>query len=286
MIKSIKELKIVCKKKGFQEKGLAKVYRHISFYLTKILLYLPLNANQVSIIGVEIGIIASIFFLFGKPLYFVIGGILLFFHTLFDYCDGEIARYQKSKDGLGGFFDWSNCLPRPLVIFFLTFVFLEGFTNLNQYILFLFGFIASFFWFLNHIFMGLRMSLFKISMGDSKFENEIHNKISKTFNRKLANIFIMFFNFIERIIRKYKIAYLNEENVNKKDYPYRIRNAVRKTQDSRALPFIFVFSGIFDFALFEKNYITFIIWIYFGISGIILFAVEEFMIKRYKKKFN
>ena len=284
MVESFKELKRICKKEGVEEKGLAAVYRYISFYFTKILLYFPLNANQVSIIGVEIGIIASVFFLFGKPLYFVIGGILLFFHMLLDYCDGEIARYYKIKGGLGGFFDWSNCLPRPLVIFFLTFSFLKGFTTLNQSALFLFGFIASFFWFLNHIFIGLRINLFRIIIADNNFENEIRNKISRTLNMKLTNVLIRFFDIVKRIIQKYRIVYLNEENVNKKDFLIRIRAIVRKTQDARVFPFVFVFSGLFDFVLFEGNYITFIIWIYFGISGIILFVAEEFMIKTYKKE--
>jgi len=250
MVESVQELKKICQKKNVKETSLAAVYRRISFYLTKILLYLPLNANRVSIIGVEIGVIASVFFLFGRPLYFVIAGILSFFHTLFDYCDGEVARYYKSKgkykEGLGGFFDWLNCLPRPLIIFSLSIGLMNNFGEINPIIFIGLGAIFSYFWFLNHVFRGLRKNLSKISI-ENDFKNEIYNKVD-----------------VDSML-------------------YKIRLIIRKTQSTKIFPFVFIFSGIVDFLLASLDYVTFSLWIYFGISGIVLFILEEIMIKRYKK---
>ena len=69
----VAELKRICQKKGANEKGIKKAYRNISFYLTKFLLYFHLNANQVSIMGVEIGLFASAFFLFATEAVCVVG---------------------------------------------------------------------------------------------------------------------------------------------------------------------------------------------------------------------
>ena len=286
MVESVQELKKICQKKNVKETSLAAVYRRISFYLTKILLYLPLNANRVSIIGVEIGVIASVFFLFGRPLYFVIAGILSFFHTLFDYCDGEVARYYKSKgkykEGLGGFFDWLNCLPRPLIIFSLSIGLMNNFGEINPIIFIGLGAIFSYFWFLNHVFRGLRKNLSKISI-ENDFKNEIYNKISSIFNGKFANILIRSPYFIQIILSKFRITYLDRGNVDVDSMLYKIRLIIRKTQSTKIFPFVFIFSGIVDFLLASLDYVTFSLWIYFGISGIVLFILEEIMIKRYKK---
>jgi len=283
MVESIKELRKICKKKGVEEKGLTALYRYVSIYLLKILLYFPLNANQVSIIGVELGIIASVFFLFGNPLYFLIGGVLLFFYTLFDFCDGAMARYYKNEGGLGGLFDWSNCLPRPLVIFFLSFVFLGDFNNHNQVILLLFGFIATFFWFLNNIFWRLRKNLSKFDTMDANLEKKIFVKVSKTFDKKVTNILFNLFIFTKKIHPKFKITYLNSNKIKKDSLLFRLRTIIRKTQIAKIFPFIFIFSGMVDFLLMGPNYITFSVWIYLGISGITLFVIEEYLIK---KNFN
>ena len=286
MVESIKELRKICKKNGIKEKGLAALYRYVSIYLLKILLYFPLNANQVSILGVELGIIASVFFLFGNPLYFLIGGILLFFYTLFDFCDGEVARYKKIEGGLGGLFDWSNCLPRPLVIFFLSFVFLGDFTNLNKFLLIFFGFIFSFFWFLNNIFWRLRKNLSKFNNMDANHEKKIFIKVSKTFNKKITNIFFNFFIHARKILKKFQISYLNFNKLEKESILLKILLLIRKTQSAKLFPFLFIFSGLFDFLLIGPNYITFGVWIYLGISGIVLFVIEEYMIKKITNNYN
>ena len=282
MVESIKELRKICKKKGLEEKGLTALYRYVSIYLLKILLHFPLNANQVSILGVELGIVTSIFFLFGNPLFFVIGGFLLFFYTLFDFCDGAMARYYKNEGGLGGLFDWSNCLPRPLVIFFLSFVFLGDFNNNNQVILLLFGFIATFFWFLNNIFWRLRKNLSKFDMMDANLEKKIFVKLSKTFDKRTINILFNFFIFTKKILSKFKISFLNFNEIEKHSLLVKLRAIIRKTQGAKIFPFVFIFSGFFDFLLIGPSYITFSVWIYLGISGMILFVIEDYIIKTNK----
>ena len=63
----------------------------------------------------------------------------------------------------------------------------------------------------------------------------------------------------------------------------KLRAIIRKTQGAKIFPFVFIFSGFFDFLLIGPNYITFSVWIYLGISGMILFVIEDYIIKTNKK---
>jgi len=59
---------------------------------------------------------------------------------------------------------------------------------------------------------------------------------------------------------------------------FRIRLILRRTQNGKIIPFVFIFSGLFDFLLMgqlAQNYVTFFVWLYIGIGGIILFFIEE-----------
>lgn len=278
MVESVKELRKICKKKGIEEKGLSALYRYVSFYLTKLLLYLPLNANQVSIIGVEVGIIASIFFLFGNPINFIFGGIWLFFHMLFDYSDGEIARYYKIQGGLGGFFDWSNCLPRVLIIIFLTLTFIVNMPSFHRIFIILFGFISSVFWLYNNIFWGLRNNLANISIEDNDFDIEIHKKLMSSFEERYLKIINKIYTFIKNLLKKFRITYFSKKNLKKKNLINKIRIIVRRSQSGISIPFLFIFTGLADIFLTSSNNATFSLWIYYGISGIILFFLEEIFI--------
>lgn len=101
---SIYELRHLCQD-PIKSKDLHLVslfYRKISIYLTRILLFTPITANQVTILGLIIGIISAFFFSGGN---YLIGAFLFMFAILLDFSDGEIARYRNNPTIKGVFLD-------------------------------------------------------------------------------------------------------------------------------------------------------------------------------------
>jgi len=107
------------------------INRKISLYvLTPLLLKLFRNItpNQVTIISLLIGINASILLFLKKPL---MAGICIQLASIFDGCDGEIARLKKMQSDFGKFFDAVVDRFIDTVFFFGMFYFV--FTNYQTY---------------------------------------------------------------------------------------------------------------------------------------------------------
>ena len=262
-------------KKSVKEKGIELFYRKISFPITKLFIRLGLNANQVSILGVEIGVISTFFFISGEPTAIIIGGLALFFTVVCDACDGNIARYHryigKKKEDLGGFFDWSSCLPRPLAIFALSIAIIMKCGEVYQPLFFILGILFSYFFFLNQVFYGLRKSFYNLKV-DSSYRELINNKFSNTFNEKISPIFILFLNWMYKLADKFEISPF-QFNANGSN-PSKYRRLLRRTQDIHYLPFFFMLSGFID-KITQGFYATMLVWLYIGIVSIVLFIVDE-----------
>jgi len=105
MVESIKELERICQK-GHKEVWTARVfYRKISIYFTKLFLYTPISANSVSILSGIIGLPSILFFSFGDYYYPIVGAILLLFWMIFEYSDGQVARYRKNVSIKGDYLE-------------------------------------------------------------------------------------------------------------------------------------------------------------------------------------
>ena len=148
-ILTISEIENICGKKASSPH--ARFYRNHSYYFTWVLLQLHLTANQVSALGMVLGVSSACLFVTGNNLLFMIGSILLFFSVMADYCDGEVARYRKHKNlpdeplrEYGGFFDSLNHVAIPIVFICLSISFIQ------YHPLFLaLGFLAALFHLLN-----------------------------------------------------------------------------------------------------------------------------------------
>lgn len=79
--------------------------RPISFYPTWLFLRLGISANQVTFIGLIIGIIGCVFLGFGGYWAIITGAILINIHVLFDNIDGNIARATDSSSTYGDYID-------------------------------------------------------------------------------------------------------------------------------------------------------------------------------------
>lgn len=83
------------------------VARPISFYFTPFFINRGMSANQVTFLSLIPFILSLLSFLYGgiESIGFVIGAIFINVWHLFDLIDGNIARYTKTKSGIGGLLD-------------------------------------------------------------------------------------------------------------------------------------------------------------------------------------
>ena len=139
-VESIEELRKICqsgKVVSFND----RVEREISIYVTRLLLYTGITANQVTVLDILIGAIACAFFVVGRPWYTFTGAMLLQLWMLFDYVDGEIARYRKSCSLSGIYLDELNhMIVEPLMFVCVSFGLFQAFPDL---VVFALGFSAA-----------------------------------------------------------------------------------------------------------------------------------------------
>jgi len=166
----VRELKVICKPKIPPTNIVSKIYyRPISYYLTWILLKLNLSANQVSVLGLLIGLFAGLLMLSPKTILF--SGFFVLLSLTCDACDGEVARYRLHKKlstehfrKFGGFFDWLANIVIPFSMLMLGFYFSIQFNNA----LFLFmGMLLCICVFLNKGGLNLLLSIFSLP-GETK----------------------------------------------------------------------------------------------------------------------
>ena len=99
-IESIKELRKICQPdyKEVRNNKYYRVYRRFfrlfSIYITRILLSFNISANFVSVSGLLLGVLGSLFLYLGE---FLGGALVLQLWLLTDTLDGEIARYYAKK---------------------------------------------------------------------------------------------------------------------------------------------------------------------------------------------
>lgn len=142
MVESIKELRTICQKNESQH-WYVILNRKLSIYITKLLLYTPLSANQVTLLQLLIIVLGCVFFISGQYLYSVLGALLLFLSNLLDYVDGEVARYKGTSGVAGEYLDELVHSIEYAVIF--PSISFGVYNNLQDIRIFAFGFSASLF---------------------------------------------------------------------------------------------------------------------------------------------
>ena len=119
---SIEELRKICQPEDIDQTPLARTYRSISVYITKLLLYTPITPNQITLLGALIYIGGAALFISGSPLMIIIGGLVVRAAILLDYVDGNVARYRGISSPEGAFLDkLSDCVPQIFLFIFLSF---------------------------------------------------------------------------------------------------------------------------------------------------------------------
>lgn len=145
MVESIKELRKICYEGSKAKRPLYMewVTMKFSIYVTKLLLYTPIKADQVTISMMLLTILGSIFMLFGTLKFLLIGILLIHFTVVLDNVNGEVARYRKEGSMIGTFLEqFYHEISAPLIFFSLGYgVFLQ--TGYNSVLIF--GFLCAMF---------------------------------------------------------------------------------------------------------------------------------------------
>jgi len=77
------------------------IIRKISGFISGFLSRTPVTPNQVTIISLILGIISGVLFSLGEYTYTITAGLLYFLSTVFDQCDGEVARLKQMETEFG-----------------------------------------------------------------------------------------------------------------------------------------------------------------------------------------
>lgn len=139
-IPPVKELKKICRKKAEPVWYAKYVVRPFSIYITKVLLYTPVTANQISLIGMILGICSAFAIGYGTFQSALIGVALLQISYILDCIDGEIARFYKQSSVNGIFIDFlGHRIVIPLIFFGTAFMIFMNTQNIYMLILGILG---------------------------------------------------------------------------------------------------------------------------------------------------
>lgn len=94
-MESIRELRTICQKGDKEAFVFFRVLvRPVSIYITRVCLALGISANVVSVLSVVSAVSAAVLLVSQDLALRFLAGLLLFFYTVLDGVDGEVARYR------------------------------------------------------------------------------------------------------------------------------------------------------------------------------------------------
>ncbi|OIO05311.1 MAG: hypothetical protein AUJ52_13965 [Elusimicrobia bacterium CG1_02_63_36] len=85
--------------------------RHISLAATRLLLDTPITPTHMTLFSCAVGLTGALMLAGGSYGWTLAGALIVWAHTLFDGCDGELARLRYQESRLGGQIDfWGDNL--------------------------------------------------------------------------------------------------------------------------------------------------------------------------------
>ncbi len=108
-VESLETLRKICQKPNYRTAGnwmVRYIVRDLALPITKILLYTPITANQVTVLAMIVAGVGGILMALGTPFLFFCGTLGFQLSYLLDHVDGQIARYYKTSSLEGRFFDF------------------------------------------------------------------------------------------------------------------------------------------------------------------------------------
>lgn len=113
------ELAAICGGEGTRGEGeprdlrrlYARLVRRLSIRITRVLLPTGISANQTTVIGIVIGLVGAALLAIDEYWAQILAIALLQLSFVLDFCDGEIARFERDVEGVtsgagGAYLDW------------------------------------------------------------------------------------------------------------------------------------------------------------------------------------
>jgi len=94
-------------------------YKHLSVYISRVLLIVPISANFWTLMMFILTIVAGLFLGIGGYQNQIIGMVLLHSAFMMDVCDGEVVLYRKTFSKRGKFLDYLGHGAFPIIFFTL-----------------------------------------------------------------------------------------------------------------------------------------------------------------------
>lgn len=123
------ELAAICGGEGTrgsdEPRDLRRIYargvRKLSIRITRLLLPTGISANQTTVFGIAIGIIGAALLACNEVWAQILAIVLLQLSFVLDFCDGEIARFEREVEGVssgagGAYLDWVGHYYIPAVM--------------------------------------------------------------------------------------------------------------------------------------------------------------------------
>lgn len=149
----------------------------MSIYITKLFLYTPITANQVTVLWCIVGITAGILFSFGNYWHSIIGGLLVQLLLVLDRTDGEISRYRGTSSLKGEYLDrLCHNISYPCMFTGITF---GVYVNYHSIWAFIFGFSATIFFLLLWLLEFEKIDIINKAGKDIKKEEECIATVTK-----------------------------------------------------------------------------------------------------------
>ena len=168
-IDSTRDIKNFCQYSGTVSLFIRYLTR-ISIYFTKLFLVLGMSANQVTVTGLFVSLLAFILLCFGPPIW-IIGILLMVFWHMMDCCDGAVSRYRGTSSLRGKWLDDRVGEVVPVIKWFgVTIAIYVMFPSL---LVVLFGSLAIVFPRLRHMLKNHYKLLTKKSQLDKKTEEKL-----------------------------------------------------------------------------------------------------------------
>lgn len=99
----------------------ARLVRRLSIQITRLLLKTGISADQTTILGIVIGLVGAALLAWDRTDAQLVGLLLLQLSFVIDFCDGEIARFERKVEGKQGgaggeYLDWVGHYYVPAAI--------------------------------------------------------------------------------------------------------------------------------------------------------------------------
>ena len=93
----------------------ARFVRKLSIRITWLILHTRLGANQVTVLGIIIGLLGAVLLSQANIWIALVALALLQLSFVIDFCDGEVARYYGTGSAGGAYLDWIGHYYVPAV---------------------------------------------------------------------------------------------------------------------------------------------------------------------------